>query len=318
MSIRDTFLRSGIDLTVTHDDTLNDADSADTGTNWSEAELHDLMEDRFDSFSDRLQWNLYGVIVPRFGDPSYNSGYYGTMFDWGGWQVGDSFLRQGFAIADDATRGRTSGTLYDTAVEEDRLVLQTLIHEAGHAFNLPHTWDRTVNDDSGSESFMNYPWGYTDNGGGETNFWSNFRWEFDDVELIWMRHADRNDVIFGGRDWIGDNLSVDLGPAFCRQLAGHPRDHEPAGVRHRCPRESRAEAAEHFRPADRGRRATPARGWPDPGRHRATQWRDRHLPSSRAASLGPSRANGIAARRGGVRQHRDQLRGQGAPFRRAR
>jgi hypothetical protein len=214
VSIRDTFLRSGIDLTVTHDDTLNDADSADTGTNWSEAELHDLMEDRFDNFSDRLQWNLYGVIVPRFGDPGYNSGYYGTMFDWGGWQVGDSFLRQGFAIAEEATRGRTSGTLYDTAAKEDRLMLQTLIHEAGHAFNLPHTWQRTVDDDTGSESFMNYPWGYTDNGGGETNFWSNFRWEFDDVELIWLRHADRNDVIFGGRDWIGNNLSVDLNPAF--------------------------------------------------------------------------------------------------------
>jgi hypothetical protein len=214
VSIRETFLRSGIDLTVTHDDTLNDPDSPDPGSNWSEAELHDLMEDRFDSFSDRLQWNLYGVIVPRFGDPGYNSGYYGTMFDWGGWQVGDSFLRQGFAIADEATRGRTSGTLYDTAAKEDRLVLQTLIHEAGHAFNLPHSWQRTVNADAGSESFMNYPWGYTDNGGGETNFWSNFRWEFDDVELIWMRHADRNDVIFGGRDWIGNNLSVDLNPAF--------------------------------------------------------------------------------------------------------
>ncbi len=61
---------------------------------------------------------------------------------------------------------------------------------------------------------MNYPWDYTDNGGGETNFWSNFRWEFDDVELIWMRHADRSDVIFGGRDWIGNNLSVDLNPAY--------------------------------------------------------------------------------------------------------
>ena len=211
VSIREVFLRSGIDLTVTHDDVLNDPDSADPGSNWSEAELHDLMEDRFDSFSDRLQWNLYGVIVPRFGDPSYNSGYYGTMFDWGGWQVGDSFLRQGFAIADDATRARTSGTLYNTAAKENRLVLQTLIHEAGHAFNLPHTWQRTVNDDTGSESFMNYPWGYD---GGETSFWSNFRWEFDDVELIWMRHADRNDVIFGGRDWIGNNLSVDLSPAF--------------------------------------------------------------------------------------------------------
>ncbi|MCU7861080.1 MAG: hypothetical protein KZQ86_14900 [Candidatus Thiodiazotropha sp. (ex Lucinoma kastoroae)] len=214
VDIRDTFLRSGIDLTVVHDDLLNDADSNDAEDNWSEAELHDLMEARFDRFSNTLQWNLYSVIVPKFGDPGYNSGYYGTMFDWGGWQAGDTFLRQGSAIAEDAIRGREVDSLYDTSAKKDRLILQTLIHEIGHAFNLPHSWSRSVNPDSGSESFMNYPWGYTDNGGGETNFWSNFRWEFDDPELIWMRHADRNDVIFGGRDWIGNNLSADLKPAF--------------------------------------------------------------------------------------------------------
>ncbi|MDH5616619.1 MAG: hypothetical protein OEY62_08780, partial [Acidimicrobiia bacterium] len=214
VGIRETFERSGIDLTVLHDDTLNDPDSPDPGSNWSEAELHDLMEDRFDRYANTLQWNLYGVIVPKFGDPDYASGYYGTMFDWGGWQTGDAFLRQGCAIAEDATRGREVGTLYDTSDKKDRLILQTLIHEVGHAFNLPHSWSRSVNPDSGSESFMNYPWGYTDSGGGETNFWSNFRWEFDDVELIWMRHADRNNVIFGGRDWMGNNLSMDLKPAF--------------------------------------------------------------------------------------------------------
>ncbi|MES9968896.1 MAG: hypothetical protein ABW092_02610 [Candidatus Thiodiazotropha sp.] len=214
VDIRDTFLRSGIDLSVVHDDTLNDADSDDIEDNWSEVELHDLMEDRFDQFSNSLQWNLYCVIVPKFGDPTYSSGYYGTMFDWGGWQIGDSHLRQGCAIAETAIRGREVDNLYDTSDKKDRLILQTLIHEIGHAFNLPHTWSRSVNPDSGSESFMNYPWGYTDNGGGETNFWANFRWEFDDPELIWMRHADRNDVIFGGRDWIGNNLSADLNPAF--------------------------------------------------------------------------------------------------------
>ncbi|MCU7864577.1 MAG: hypothetical protein KZQ92_11455, partial [Candidatus Thiodiazotropha sp. (ex Lucinoma borealis)] len=214
VDIHDTFLRSGIDLTVVHDDLLNDADSNDAEDNWSEAELHDLMEARFDRFSNTLQWNLYSVIVPKFGDPGYNSGYYGTMFDWGGWQAGDTFLRQGSAIAEDAIRGREVDSLYDSSAKKDRLILQTLIHEIGHAFNLPHSWSRSVNPDSGSESFMNYPWGYTDNGGGETNFWSNFRWEFDDPELIWMRHADRNDVIFGGRDWIGNNLSADLKPAF--------------------------------------------------------------------------------------------------------
>jgi hypothetical protein len=211
MTTASAFRRAGIDLTVIEDDVLNDPDSGDAGSNWSEAELHDLMEDRFDRFSNTLQWNTYGVVVPRFGDPNYSSGYYGTMFDWGGWQAGDTYFRQGCAIAEEAIRGRTSGTLYDTTAKEDRLLLETFCHEVGHSFNLPHTWQRGVNADAGSESFMNYPWGYT-GGGGESGFWSNFRWEFDDVELIWMRHQDRRDVIFGGRDWEGDNLSIYVEP----------------------------------------------------------------------------------------------------------
>ena len=102
------FQRSGLDLTVVQDDLLNDPDSGDAGDNWSEVELHDLMEARFDRFANTLQWQMYGVIVPRFGDPSYNSGYYGTMFDWGGWQTGDTYFRQGCALAEEATRGRES------------------------------------------------------------------------------------------------------------------------------------------------------------------------------------------------------------------
>jgi hypothetical protein len=211
MTTASVFRRAGIDLNVLEDDVLNDPDSGDVGSNWSEAELHDLMEDRFDRFSNSLQWNTYGVIVPRFGDPNYSSGYYGTMFDWGGWQAGDTYFRQGCAIAEEAIRGRTSGTLYDTTAKEDRLVLETFCHEVGHSFNLPHSWQRGVNADAASESFMNYPWGYS-GGGGESGFWSNFRWEFDDVELIWMRHQDRRDVIFGGRDWIGNNLSIYVEP----------------------------------------------------------------------------------------------------------
>lgn len=213
------FQRSGIDMTVTEDDVLNDPDSPDPGSNWNEAELHDLMEDRFDLFANSLQWNAYGVVVPRFGDPNYDPGYYGVMFDWGPWQAGDTYHRQGAAVAHDAIQGRTSGTLYDTAAKKDRLFLETFVHEIGHAFNLPHTWSRSTSPDSASESFMNYPWGYTGGAGGENAFWSNFRWEFDDVELIWMRHADRNDVIFGGREWIGNNLSIYLEPEIERRGA---------------------------------------------------------------------------------------------------
>ena len=219
VSTASVFRNGGIDISVIEDDVLNDPDSGDAGNNWSEAELHDLMEDRFDRFANTLQWNTYGVVVPRFGDPNYNSGYYGTMFDWGGWQAGDTYFRQGCGIAEDAIRGRTSGTLYDSNAKKERLILETFCHEVGHSFNLPHSWQRGDNPDAASESFMNYPWGYT-GGGGESGFWSNFRWEFDDVELIWMRHQDRKNVIFGGNDWMGNNLSVYMEPEA--EIGGSP------------------------------------------------------------------------------------------------
>ena len=136
-------------MTVNEDDVLNDADGPDPGNFWSETELHQLMENRFDLFANTLQWNLYGVVVPWFGTTSADIGYYGTMFDWGGYQAGDTYLRQGCAIAYNAIIGR-GGTLYNTAAKRNRLVLQTFIHEVGHAFNLPHTWQRGVNPDSGS------------------------------------------------------------------------------------------------------------------------------------------------------------------------
>jgi hypothetical protein len=211
--------RAGIDMTVDHDDVLNDPDGSDPGSTWSWGELHDLMENRFDLFADSLQWNVYGVVVPEF-----EAAARGAMFDWGGWQAGDTYLRQGAAIAYDTILDTTVGTLYDTDVEMDRLLLKIFCHEVGHAFNLPHPWARTANPDSASTSFMNYNHLYTGGGGAtslqrETDFWSDFRWEFDDVELIWMRHQDRNAVIFGGTDWIGDNLSVYTEPEFERRDA---------------------------------------------------------------------------------------------------
>ncbi|MBN1189664.1 MAG: hypothetical protein JXA46_07925 [Dehalococcoidales bacterium] len=219
LTCADIYRRAGIDMKVTEDDVLNDADSGDAGSNWDEGELHDLMETHFDNFADTLQWNCYGVIVPKFGNPNYNPGYFGVMFDWGGWQTGDTYLRQGAAIAYDALQGYSSGTLYNTAAKKARFFLETFVHEIGHAFNLPHTWSRTDNADSGSKSFMNYPWRYSGGVGGENAFWSDFRWEFDDVELVWMRHGNRKDVIFGGNDWIGNNLSIYSEPQIERSQA---------------------------------------------------------------------------------------------------
>lgn len=205
LSIPEIFQRAGIDLKVNAGETITDPDP-DLGNEWSEGELHNLMEAHFEAYGSTPSWNVWGAVVPRFQSGSgYDPGYYGVMFDWGGYPNGDSTYRFGFAIAHDAIEGRTSGTLYDTTAKRDRLMIETFAHEAGHAFNLPHTWQRSLHADGASHSFMNYPWRYP---AGESAWWGDFRWEFDDAELIWMRHANRDDVMFGGHDWIGNNLSV--------------------------------------------------------------------------------------------------------------
>jgi hypothetical protein len=208
------FRRAGIDMTVSEDDVLNDPDSGDPGSDWDSAELHDLMEDRFDHFENSLQWSVYGVVVPDFEIP----GVRGVMFDVGGVDQ-EPCYRQGAAFVYNGIQSSTLGTLYNTNAQKDRLFLRVVVHELGHTFNLPHPEDRTSHKDLASRSFMNYPWKYTGGGGATavqkaTNYWSDFRWEFDDVELTWMRHQDRNDVIFGGNDFIGDNLSIYTEPVM--------------------------------------------------------------------------------------------------------
>jgi len=109
VSVRSVFADAGIDLGVVLDDVPDDPDGPDPGSTWSVLELHDLMEARFDSFSDTPQWKLYGVVVPRIDNPSSTSVMLGVMFDWGGWQEEDKILRQGCAVADEAVRSHEAG-----------------------------------------------------------------------------------------------------------------------------------------------------------------------------------------------------------------
>ena len=71
------------------------------------------------------------------------------------------------------------------------------MHEAGHAFNFLHSWDKGRPD---ALSWMNYDWRY-DNLNGEDSFWKRFAFRFDDDELIHLRHGDRASVIMGGDPW---------------------------------------------------------------------------------------------------------------------
>jgi hypothetical protein len=85
----------------------------------------------------------------------------------------------------------------DTEAEALRKYLYAWVHEAGHAFNFLHSWDKNRPD---SLSWMNYDWRY-DNRNGPDAFWKAFLFRFDDEELIHLRHGNRAAVIMGGDPW---------------------------------------------------------------------------------------------------------------------
>ena len=70
-----------------------------------------------------------------------------------------------------------------------RAYLHTFVHEAGHAFNMAHSWEKKP-PRADSLSWMNYFEKVVD-------FWQDFMFRFDDEELIHIRHGDRNSVIMG-------------------------------------------------------------------------------------------------------------------------
>jgi hypothetical protein len=96
-----------------------------------------------------------------------------------------------------------------------RTFLYTYVHEAGHAFNFLHSWNKNRPD---ALSWMNYDWRYEDRNG-VSSFWSNFRFRFDDEELIHLRHGDRTAVIMGGDPWASGG-HLEAPPGAMAQLEG--------------------------------------------------------------------------------------------------
>jgi hypothetical protein len=134
-------------------------------------------------FRDVPQWAVW-LVVCQLHDLGPN--LYGIMFD----QVGHQ--RQGCAVFHAGIGGTTADRL--------RLQFYTYVHELGHCFNLLHSWQKSfatppVPNRPAALSYMNYPWHYP---GGPAAFWSAFPFQFDDPELIHLRHAFRNNIIMGG------------------------------------------------------------------------------------------------------------------------
>ena len=198
LTIEASYREAGVRTTIDPVHTVID-DSAPGFATWSPAELHDAMATHFSRFPGTWpSWNLWGLLAGTYESTTVG----GVMFDaaagFGG--AGQAPERQGFAVFrnhswfDDLVTGTPANQDQAHAM---RQFLYTWVHEAGHAFNLLHSWNKSR---PSSLSWMNYDWKYDQINGADT-FWAGFRFRFDDEELIHIRHGDRASVIMGGDPW---------------------------------------------------------------------------------------------------------------------
>jgi hypothetical protein len=164
---------------------------------WSDAELHAAMQANFSRFVDAPQWASW-LMHARLHDKG--PGLYGLMFDQRGRQ------RQGSAVFYESLAG--------SSADRQRLQLFTCVHEFGHGFNLLHSWQKSLGrppapNRPAALSWMNYPWNFR---GGPAAFWSAFAFQFDDQEIVHLRHAFREGIVMGGNPFAaGSALGHDAG-----------------------------------------------------------------------------------------------------------
>jgi hypothetical protein len=195
LSVVNAYAEAGIEMQSTG---MSNVLGAAPGASWSDPELHAAMKTHFSKWVNLPQWAVW-LLHAQLHDLGPN--LYGIMFDQQGAQ------RQGCATFYEGLAGNSAA--------KRRLQLYTCVHELGHCFNLLHSWQKSYADPPapnrpGSPSWMNYPWNFP---GGPAAFWAAFPFQFDDLEVIHLRHAFRSNVIMGGNPFIVGS-AVERDPAW--------------------------------------------------------------------------------------------------------
>jgi hypothetical protein len=171
--------------------------SAPPGTTWSDMEMHDAMQIHWSRFANAAQWAMW-VFYASLHETGTNLG--GIMFD----DIGPNH-RQGTALFVDSFIAQPPANDPNPAAWIDRMRFWTAVHEMGHAFNLAHSWQKTLGtpwvplaDEPEARSFMNYPYSVT---GGQAAFFADFEYRFSDQELLFIRHAPERFVQMGNAVW---------------------------------------------------------------------------------------------------------------------
>lgn len=203
LSLATIYQRAGFDVNMSSNTSVIPTSGAGSNGTWSDAEMHNAMVTFWSRFADKPQWAMWVLYAARH-DQGRSLG--GVMFD----DIGPNH-RQGTAIFTDSFIQDVPPGDPNPAAWRNRMQFWTAVHEMGHAFNLAHSWQKALgmpqapgdpwiplSNEPEARSFMNYPYFVS---GGESAFFSDFRFRFSDDELIFMRHAPRRFVQMGNSDW---------------------------------------------------------------------------------------------------------------------
>ncbi len=217
LTIETVYKRAGFDVTTTSGNIVP-ISGAGNDAEWSDQEMHDAMQTHWSHFSARGQWAIW-VFFASLHEWGTNLG--GIMFD----DIGPHH-RQGTAIFNDSFISTAPVGDADPAAWVERNLFWTACHEMGHAFNLAHSWQKslgtgwiTLANEPQARSYMNYPNNVT---GGQAAFFSDFEFRFSDGELLFMRHAPIRFVQPGNADWFDNHgfqgFKLFAEPAFKLEL----------------------------------------------------------------------------------------------------
>jgi hypothetical protein len=230
LTIESVFAKSGIRIIRSECSGTIDAFKLSKGDSWTKAELYDAMEINWSAFANTPQWKMW-IFLSRL--PYENPDYAGVMFDAYIDEPG-SVNRRGIAIFTNHRFHDPNGAYCQANLPADKAAHRELffnfIHESGHAFNLghPHHMNKTWEPGEGlwtapswmphvtsptkpkDYTWMNYPNRVT--GSDDTSsFYNQFRFQFNDAENLFLRHAPASYVQMGNESWYHNHARVSQG-----------------------------------------------------------------------------------------------------------
>jgi hypothetical protein len=193
LTIPTVFRRIGCQVTTNQSTPV----PAPPGATWSDMEMHDAMQIHWSRFANSAQWAMWTFYASLHES---GTGLGGIMFD----DIGPNH-RQGTSLFVDSFIAQPPANDPNPAAWIDRMRFWTAVHEMGHAFNLAHSWQKSLGtpwvplaNEPEARSFMNYPYSVA---GGQAAFFSNFEYRFSDPELLFIRHAPERFVQMGNAAW---------------------------------------------------------------------------------------------------------------------